>query len=246
MKLMDPELPPLARAKRRPLPPIEESAPAPQPVESNLNSLQRNHLSATPPAATQGQFSLTLTQSDPSRLTPEVIRDQLARNLVLARVALGVTQDQLAERAGVSRAAIAQIEAGASDCRLNTLTELASALKISPVLLLLRPVDLNAVSQFLHTAAVQQIFNRLSAADIQQMHRLRETGLQKNLNRIVHAGVAAAEAAGFLSPGAAVGAGIGSVIQPGAGTAIGALYGLILGDLSHTLKPQTFHAGEGI
>ncbi len=236
MKLMDTDLPPLARAKRRPLPPIEDAAPLPtfsQPVEQ-------------PTLTPVSPFQINLTQQDPTRLTPEVIRDQLARNLVLARVALGVTQDQLAERSGVSRAAIAQIEAGASDCRLNTLTELASALKISPVLLLLRPVDLNAVAQYVQTNKVQQILSQLSAADIQQMHRLRETGLQKNLNRIVHTGVAAAEAAGFLSPGAQVGAAIGSVIQPGAGTAIGALYGLILGDLSNASRQHSFQAGEGI
>jgi transcriptional regulator with XRE-family HTH domain len=237
MKLMDSDLPPLARAKRRPLPLTEESPAANAPARPEPAPAAR--------PASSG-VEIALTQSDPNRLSPQVIRDQLAKNLVLARVALGVTQDALAERSGVSRAAIAQIEAGASDCRLNTLTELASAVKISPVLLLLRPVDLNAVAQYLHSAAVQQILSRLTPGDIQTMHRLRETGLQKNLNRVVHTGVAAAEAAGFLSPGATVGAAIGSVIQPGAGTAIGALYGLILGDLSNASRQHTFVAGEGI
>jgi transcriptional regulator with XRE-family HTH domain len=240
MKLMEPELPPIARARKRSTP-----EPVPGSVVDGSQSAVAGSQSRESLHGPFG-FQIAMGLDDTDRLTPEVVREQLARNLVLARVALGVTQDLLAERSGVSRAAIAQIEAGASDCRLNTLTELAAALKISPVLLLVRQIDLSAVAHFLDTNRVRQVMARLSEADIQKMNRLRETGLQKNLNRIVHTGVAAAEAAGYTSPGAAVGAGIGSVIQPGAGTAIGALYGVILGDINITTRQQTYQSGEGI
>jgi transcriptional regulator with XRE-family HTH domain len=49
-----------------------------------------------------------------------------------ARAQRGWTRDQLADRAGVSVAAIAQIESGRRrDVRLSTLTALATALDVS-------------------------------------------------------------------------------------------------------------------
>lgn len=52
----------------------------------------------------------------------------LIRELVELRNSLGITQDELAKRAGVSQSRISRIEAGEHDIQLSTLIKLAGAL----------------------------------------------------------------------------------------------------------------------
>lgn len=54
-------------------------------------------------------------------------RKALASDLVARRVALGLTQTQVAARMGTSQSAIARVEAGAADVRLSTIERYAAA-----------------------------------------------------------------------------------------------------------------------
>ncbi|MCX5658747.1 MAG: helix-turn-helix transcriptional regulator [Planctomycetota bacterium] len=170
---------------------------------------------------------------------------QIARNLILARHALGVTQEELAASSGVSRATIAQIESGGSDFRLSSLLDIAQALGISPALLFVRAGDIASVGRFVRQASVDRVLGTLPAADVDRMKQWRSTGLQKDLFRVVHSAADAAQTAGYSSAGAAVGAGIGSAESPGLGTAIGTLLGAAL-DRGRDVVPGVVEDGEGI
>ena len=60
-----------------------------------------------------------------------LIDQVLARNLVAARKRLNLTQEQLAQRSGISRPVIAHIERQARNPSLETLARLAEALDLS-------------------------------------------------------------------------------------------------------------------
>jgi transcriptional regulator with XRE-family HTH domain len=67
----------------------------------------------------------------PAEPTPVLaLGSRVARNLALYRQRAGLTQQQLAELAKVSRATVNLIESGDSDPRLSTLELLANALRI--------------------------------------------------------------------------------------------------------------------
>lgn len=133
---------------------------------------------------------------------------QLARNLVAARAAAGLTQHQLARRSRVSRATIAQIEASASDPRLSTLALLAEAMGVSPLHLLLGRRELQSLSasgDALATFAALGHTARLGAQDVADRSR-----------EIVD------------SASAAVGAAIGAAVQPGRGSVVVAAWAYLL------------------
>ena len=217
-------------------------------INQNRGSIYRAIPSRPSPQA--GPRPLQPTQP-PTNVPPPPIpedgnslRAQIARNLILARHSLGVTQDQLADRSGISRATIAQIESGGTDCRLGTLHDIAGALSISPVLLFIRESDWSGLIQLVNRAAVDSVLAHLSDLRIAEMRQLRESGLQKHLIRLAQVGVAAAEAAGYRTPGSIVGASIGSVHHPGLGTAVGAVFGSMLG-IRH-IDPPPVEFGGGI
>ncbi|HVO53114.1 MAG TPA: helix-turn-helix transcriptional regulator [Solirubrobacterales bacterium] len=56
----------------------------------------------------------------------------LGTNLRDARLRLGLTQEQVAERSGVHATEVSRIEAGKRDPQVSTLRRLAAALKVSP------------------------------------------------------------------------------------------------------------------
>jgi transcriptional regulator with XRE-family HTH domain len=177
-----------------------------------------------PPAATARR--VPYATSTPLRAPGRVnLQTRVARNLVLARHALGVTQEMLATRSGVSRATIAQLEAGANDSRLSTLSDIATALEISPALLFLSQADLAALARVIPRGELDRVLAHLPAGEVTHMNNLLASGLRRNLLEASLSGITAAEAAGFKSAGAIVGAGIGSTLAPGLGTAIGALFG---------------------
>jgi transcriptional regulator with XRE-family HTH domain len=59
--------------------------------------------------------------------TPPRLEARLGRNLKAARLCAGLTQQELATRAGIALAFLAQIESGISDPDLRTIGALAKA-----------------------------------------------------------------------------------------------------------------------
>ena len=55
-------------------------------------------------------------------------RQELATDLVAARVAAGLSQTEVAARMGTSQSAVARLESGDADVRLSTLERYAAAL----------------------------------------------------------------------------------------------------------------------
>lgn len=151
----------------------------------------------------------------------------VARNLSVARIGMGMSQEQLAEAAKVSRATIIQLESGSGDPRLSTLAAIANALGISPVFFWIGHDELDAIANAPKSDVAQRIREHLSAEELEDMQRLLRSGIAKNRNKAVTMGTSAATSAG-LTAGAIAGSAIGSALIPGIGTAIGAVLGTLL------------------
>ena len=150
----------------------------------------------------------------------DTIRENLSRNLALARKACGITQEQLAEISQISRATIAQLESGEGDPKMSTIIDLAIALETSPLILFLGECEINAIKE-LGTKIPEDI---LSADDLEKMHHYFKSGILKQKSKVAQIGADAAKAAGL----SAVGGAIGSILLPGIGTVIGACLGALI------------------
>jgi DNA-binding XRE family transcriptional regulator len=170
------------------------------------------------------------------------LRLQVARNLLLARSALRLTQDQVSEASGISRATIAQIEGAVADCRLSTINEIARALRICPLILLLRESDTANLLKHMVRSSVDDVLRHASPAKVRQMQQLKQTGLPRALVRVAQQGAEIARAAGYTNASSQVAAGIGSVHQPGTGTAVGTILGAMV-DGQGVLRDAYDHGG---
>lgn len=148
----------------------------------------------------------------------------IGRNLVIAREAASLTQHQLADISGTSRATIAQIEAGASDPRLSTIVAIASALGISPQILLLGNNDISRLAALVH--CYDDVMHSVPHLDdVKVMRDYLHRNTAKDRRRAAKYAADLAETFGYDDVGARVGAAIGSASHPGIGTAIGAFLG---------------------
>jgi transcriptional regulator with XRE-family HTH domain len=145
----------------------------------------------------------------------------LAKNLVAARAAAGLTQHELAEAAGVSRATIAHLETGVSDPRLSTLVDLATAMGVPALLLLVGAREAQALVDLPEGIEEERPF--VSDSIVEKMRRRVASGMLRD--RLLAARLGASVVPEGDSLSARVSAAIFSAILPGPGTLTGAAFG---------------------
>ena len=111
----------------------------------------------------------------------EAVETTLAKNLVLARLAEGVTQKELATASDVSRATIAQLETGVSDPRVSTVADLARALGLPAAFLLLSAEEIEALVRLVDEIRAHPIEVRPEEAA--RIRELLRTGMLRDRNR---------------------------------------------------------------
>jgi DNA-binding XRE family transcriptional regulator len=137
-----------------------------------------------------------------------------------------MTQHDLAQRAHVSRATIAQIETGCGDPRLSTVAGLARALEISPVLLLLGSLEVQALSA-IHEGAIPSPM-AIQPEKLERMRVFVQSGMLKDRLRAAKLGAAMVRGISGAASSAVVTAAVCSPIFPGKGTRLGATLGQLM------------------
>ncbi len=165
----------------------------------------------------------------------ESISARLAKNLVAARLIAELTQFELASASGVSRATIAQLEAGDGDPRLSTVVDLAGALGIPPTVLLLGTEDLVVLDALVPAradtppgAAAASRPLDVPHADLARMRHLVGSGMLKDRYRAAQLGAEVARRGGLGEAPTPMIVGLLSAMIPGRGTLIGAMVGQAL------------------
>ena len=144
----------------------------------------------------------------------------LAHNLAIIRVATGWTQQALADAAGVSRATIAQLEAGLGDPRLSTVEQIARAVEVTPSVLLLATPDVemlvrarqSAGATFNVSASVQEMLKLLVVSG-QLRHMLEAARIVLDLAGEADTAQTVGMALGAARGGAAGAAAVGALVQ---------------------------------
>ena len=156
----------------------------------------------------------------------EPVDATLAKNLVVARVIAGMTQHELAAAAGISRATIAQLETGYSDPRLSTVVDLATALGITPLLLLLNLTEVKALVELQFNGGEKSHDPlRIPPADLAKMLDFVQSGMLKDRLRAAQLGAKVARQLDQTAEMVPMAAGILSAILPGRGTCLGVALG---------------------
>lgn len=146
-------------------------------------------------------------------------KSSLARNLLVARKAAGLTQEQLSERSGYSRLTVVNLENGQGEPRLSTITDLATALGISPLLLLITREELLAIQSInSRLRRIQKDMPDEKAVFFQLLYFTTTKDMLKGVDTILK----------VVSPEkkqVAMGLAIGTACKPGNGSQIGMALG---------------------
>ncbi len=93
---------------------------------------------------------------------PDEFYEELGANIRDRRNAIGMTQSTLAEKVGVKRTSIANIESGAQGVLVHQLLSIAKALKVSPTTLMPKDVQRSRSEPAVEIPDdVQQLLGRL-------------------------------------------------------------------------------------
>ncbi len=115
------------------------------------------------------------------------IQVTLAKNLKIVRLANRLTQDELAERAGLSRATIVAIESGTSRIELSTLQALEGAVKVRAFALIM-----DAWAMHMRAKATESALN-FAVMDEEIIPAVRAAHLTSSLNNAHKAAVGKVE-----------------------------------------------------
>jgi transcriptional regulator with XRE-family HTH domain len=161
--------------------------------------------------------------SDPPKAAPISVNGVVAQNIHIARNVLGWAQQRLAQEAGVSRATIAQLEAGIGDPRLSTIELLAVALHVSPAFLTLDQPGFRALSEIVSGTAVLKAGNgQAHRRAMEALGHALKSGHYRGRLEAARMGVDAANQAGLKGTACIVGAALGSARLASRGTFLGA------------------------
>ena len=178
-------------------------------------------------------------------------RGIVAQNLLIARNALELTQQEVADASGISRATIAQLEAGTGDPRLSTLELLAATLHMPVHFLLLDQAAFRALAELIADAeamahSVEKPRDQLS----------RALSARRGQSRFQAAtlGIDAAREAGLTGDAHRVGAAIGAARFAAEGTFLGAHLAYLLELFKPVVdspgvqppRPPEYYQGDGI
>ena len=178
-------------------------------------------------------------------------RGIVAQNLLFARSALEMTQQELADTSGISRATIAQLEAGIGDPRLSTLELLAATLHVPVHFLLLDQGSFRAIAELANGTVVAQGGREISGDEVTRILRV---GGALSRQRAAALGVDAARDAGFAGNAHRVGAAIGAARLAERGILLGAHWAELLErfkpappqDGTRSPREGEFSHGDGI
>lgn len=181
----------------------------------------------------------------------------LGESLALARKAEGLTQGELAEEAGLSRATVANIESGGADPKVSTISELAKALEMSPAWLLMSEEDMEVIGEIATSEDVSQYQDKLSDDLVSQISTMIRSGGKKRLEMALNSlraafqsdeedssedendpGLKPSGTAKMAAKASSSLAAVGTKLSPGIGTAIGAAWAKIRSDSASDLEDE--------
>jgi transcriptional regulator with XRE-family HTH domain len=151
-----------------------------------------------------------------------------------------VTQQELAQASGITRATISQIETGCSDPRLSTIVELARALGLPAIWLLIGLSEVRALARILDRS--QRDRPSIDPRDVTRMRLYVATGMLKDRLRAAMIGADAVESFSETEL-ARISAAIFSAFLPGTGTEVGAMLGSLLAASNSGPGPTEAHKG---